>query len=100
MRENLGKVFFFFLFLLFPREPEGFAVNTWTYVIATRTETSVYKVNNPNRKYDAAASSPEEMTDVWTGPKGKAIPGQALRGPEGWGLCFTLHCNLYRHSFF
>jgi hypothetical protein len=28
MRENLGKVFFFFLFLLFPREPEGFAVNT------------------------------------------------------------------------
>jgi hypothetical protein len=52
---------------------DGFAVTTWTYVIAKRTETSVYEVNTPgffpNRKYDAAASSTEEMTDVWTGPK-------------------------------
>jgi hypothetical protein len=28
-------------------EPEGYAVTTWTYVIATRTETSVYEVNTP-----------------------------------------------------
>jgi hypothetical protein len=28
----------------------------------------------PNRKYDAAASSPEEMTDVWTGPKTHVQP--------------------------